>query len=338
MSMTTCLMQSPAAWVDMTAPVAPGQHRSHFVNTRGPDTTSPNGVPEGYWCQRISCWEGTGALKDPNQLVSETIAALGDPPGAPGGPAVVMWDELTYSDGARLNSSFLVTNAAWLMGTNHGASHAYRWGCYLTNGPLVDYQAGIYPLNQLMASGGRIAVELYPHFRKVRDSEAPASDKYAGSQYSYCSASSTSVATRDEWLYQFIWGSENRDPVPNQPATYRLDWLMRYKAANYSGSPTIIHPIIGMSRRYLNAASSANNERFLDRIFHTLRRHADKGWIAIAERNDLGPGSWGLGVRGPMGLAFDYWDLWFRNAWDHYSYTMQTGPRLPAPGYEPPVG
>lgn len=250
--------------------------------TRWVADTPPPVSPER-WALRL----GVEDFADGEDL-ARRIAAVLEGRGPSPVPAHVIVDELRGGRGTTMRR--IADCAAWLR-RERPRLDGGRWGVYLAHQDVAPFDELTPALDQLLAAGATIAVEMYANHRV------------------YCDRGPT-CNERDAWLADFFVGGRGSSPRPG------FGWLERRRRV--IGSRSRLTAVFGVTDAYLAGPAPAE---FLDRMFLVWTTRT--GFPEVISAANGGPGSykWQRGhldarLRGEA----------FTAAWDHYCRAGRTSP------------
>src|SRR5262245_9015696 len=143
--------------------------RSLVMSSQGPNgplitsQNHPDGLPFDKWAKNI----GIKTLKTAQARTNLALQALQAPEGER--PRIIMIDELASShqpsaSSPKIPSVPMMRDFARTMRQQHPEFRG-RWGCYVANGPHIDYSKFAPAIDELLKADAHIAVELYPRFK-----------------------------------------------------------------------------------------------------------------------------------------------------------------------------
>jgi hypothetical protein len=242
--------------------------------TRWVSDTPPPVGPER-WALRL----GVEDFAD-GEALGERIAAILEGRGPHPAPAHVIVDELRGGPGTTMKR--IADCAAWLRRERPGLDHG-RWAVYLAHQDVAPFDALTPALDQLLAAGATIAVEMYANHG------------------AYC-GNGASPEERDGWLADFFLGGRGSSPRPG------FAWLHeRHRAI---GSRSLLTAVFGVTDAYLRGPAPGE---FLDRMFLVWATRTGFPEVISAANGGAGSYKWQRGHLDPT-----LRDGAFTAAWDHY--------------------
>jgi hypothetical protein len=206
----------------------------------------------------------------------------------PPAPAHVIVDELRGGAGTTMRR--IADCAAWLR-RERPALDGGRWAVYVAHQDVAPFDELTPALDQLLAAGATIAVEMYANHR------------------AYCDNGTTSEE-RDVWLADFFLGGRGSSPRPG------FAWLAERRRA--LGSRSRLTAVFGVTDVYLDGPAPSE---FLDRMFLVWATRTGFPEVIAAANGGAGSYKWQRGHLDPRLRAEA-----FTAPWDHYCRGGRTTP------------
>jgi hypothetical protein len=222
------------------------------------------------------------------EALGARIAAVLEGRGSPPAPAHVIVDELR--GGAGTTTARIADCAAWLRRERPGLDGG-RWAVYLAHQDVAPFDALAPALDQVLAAGATIAVEMYANHGAYCDN-GPSSEQ------------------RDAWLADFFLGGRGSSPRRG------FGWLDERRRA--LGSRSRLTAVFGVTDVYLDGPAPAE---FLDRMFLVWATRTGFPQVIGAANGGAGSYKW---QRGHLDARLR--DEAFTGAWDHYCRAGRTTP------------